>query len=424
MGYINEKYYSKVDTLLLSNFPDNIKLYKFQENISEHKVKITKEVSGLLISFNDLDTLENIYYPGEKVVIRVESFISSLIGLQIYNNGELVKEFDETEEWVYDFSMPNYDVNIELFPTITRYEEIFFSQIYSFVNNIDVDEINEIYCVSNQSLYFEPISSDFSSCTYYSSQTEQGKNAINSIIRNLLTTTYDLTDEIEETGLPRKKYIILTDDDIYEFYYDEYLSHNGMYYKNNNYEMLFGENVSIGLTFIRNDMPSIEYLQPVYVNDEELDKYIDLRKLIFEDITYNMQEPGLPTYDESSVVIFKGIYGSEADFITYRIKNSKTFTSGNFSYRIINNFDFEEYKKTYNVDIIIEEYNTGLQIIYDENKDVTIDDLRKYIEFDDNNLGSSLYYFSYSPDGKDNIFIKGPFIIDSDKVIYLINESR
>ena len=223
--YVDSKNYIEVSTDYLSNFPEYIRLFKYKKDYDieyvEYSVTLGSEQSDYITSENK-ELLEGMYLPGEKVLIRPEKIAD---GVTIFINGELAKALYITDEpYEYEFVMPSYNVEIT-FQTLYILEnsEVSFSQIFDFTNSLDIDKVNDIYYIPNQTLYNE-LNNDFTRCFYYKNTTTDGINNINRIIERLKTTSYNIcNDELGETGLPREKYIILADDNIYEFYYDEYI---------------------------------------------------------------------------------------------------------------------------------------------------------------------------------------------------------
>lgn len=417
--YVDSKNYIEVSTESLSNFSDHIRLFKYKKEYDieyvEYSVTLGSEQSDYLTSENK-ELLEGMYLPGEKVVIRPEKIAD---GVTIFINGELAKALYITDEpYEYEFVMPSYNVEIT-FQTLYILEnsEVSFSQIFDFTNNLDINNINEIYYIPNQTLY-NGLSSDFTRCFYYKNTTTDGLDNINRIIRKLTETSYkSCNDVLYETGLPREKYIILADDNIYEFYYDEYIYYNGSCYKNESYEALFTDSASEGLTFITNYMQITEYTQPIYKNGVKQESYIDLRSLVFKESDFgSAKDIFLPTYDESSEMTFTGIYGSEGDYGSFIIVDNYTFKKGTSIYEVLSDFSFEEYKKTYTVRLNQEKY--GAYIIFDENSEITYDDLFKYIIIDDEWYIKDVYFFSYSLDNRVDIFADDKIILDGDKTIY------
>ena len=416
--YVDSKNYIEVSTDYLSNFPEYIRLFKYKKDYDieyvEYSVTLGSEQSDYITSENK-ELLEGMYLPGEKVLIRPEKIAD---GVTIFINGELAKALYITDEpYEYEFVMPSYNVEIT-FQTLYILEnsEVSFSQIFDFTNNLDINNINEIYYIPNQTLYNE-LNNDFTRCFYYKNTTTDGINNINRIIERLKTTSYkSCNDVLDETGLPREKFIILADDNIYEFYYDEYIYYNGSCYKNESYEALFTDSASEGLTFITNYMQKTEYTQPIYKNGVKQESNIDLRSLVFERIYGLKKEIFLPIYDESSEMTFTGIYGSEGDYGSFIIVDNYTFKKGTSIYEVLSDFSFEEYKKTYTVRLNQEKY--GAYIIFDENSEITYDDLFKYIIIDDEWYIKDVYFFSYSLDNRVDIFNSGNIILDSNKTIY------
>lgn len=417
--YVNTKNYLEVSTESLSNFSDHIRLFKYKKEYDieyvEYSVTLGSEQSDYLTSENK-ELLEGMYLPGEKVVIRPEKIAD---GVTIFINGELAKALYITDEpYEYEFVMPSYNVQIT-FQTLYILEnsEVSFSQIFDFTNNLDINNINEIYYIPNQTLY-NGLSSDFTRCFYYKNTTTDGIDNINRIIRKLTETSYkSCNDVLDETGLPREKYIILANDNIYEFYYDEYIYYNGSCYKNESYEALFTDSASEGFTFITNYMQITEYTQPIYKNGVKQENNIDLRSLVFKESDYGLEELLLPTYDESSEMTFTGIYGSEGDYGSFKIIDNYTFKKGTSIYKVLSDFSFEEYKKTYTVRLNQEQYG-DIYIIFDENSEITYDDLFKYLIIDDEWFIKDVYFFSYSLDNRVDIFNSGNIILDSNKTIY------
>ena len=164
-------------------------------------------------------------------------------------------------------------------------------------------------------------------------------------------------------------------------------------------------------------MQITEYTQPIYKNGVKQENNIDLRSLIFKESDYGLEELLLPTYDESSEVTFTGIYGSEGDYGSFIIVDNYTFKKGTSIYKVLSDFSFEEYKKTYTVRLNQEQYG-DIYIIFDENSEITYDDLFKYLIIDDEWYIKDVYFFSYSLDNRVDIFNSGNIILDSNKTIY------
>ena len=316
--------------------------------------------------------------------------------------------------------MPKNDVEIrfEMITSITTPSdstEISLSQIYSFINYINANQVTTIYYISNQTLYL----SDFTRCIYVTNDTEEGKTAINNIINTLTQTSYLLDNSYTEieTGLPREKYVILTDDKTYEFYYDEYISYNGKYYKNENLVNLFGENGNDAYTFIDNYMPSTQYLTPIYYNGEMSQDNIDLRRFIFDVFEFDCVLESLPFYDESTHVSFKALYGTEGDLGTFTIESSKMFSSHSVYYEIINDFTFDEYKNTCTITILLEDFE-NFEVIVDKGTEISEEYLEQFIDFDDNWMLANEYIFSYTSENTIDIFKDGNIVVDSNKLFY------
>ena len=146
--YVNTKNYLEVSTESLSNFSDHIRLFKYKKEYDieyvEYSVTLGSEQSDYLTSENK-ELLEGMYLPGEKVVIRPKKQAD---GIKIFINGEFVKNLYITDEsYEYEFVMPSYNVEITfqlLFKPIES-SEVLFSQIFDFINNLDINNINEIY---------------------------------------------------------------------------------------------------------------------------------------------------------------------------------------------------------------------------------------------------------------------------------------
>lgn len=418
---VDEAIYKELDITSLNNIPEYIKLYKLDENFIKYSVKVINEDYEVFFTKEGKDLLEGKYLPGDRIVISPKYLVASRIGIII--NGEKVKELSEYDNpYKYEFTMPNYDVEIEL--KIVKYgtgeiveNEISFSYIYPFIDDIDPNDVTDIYYISNQSFY--NLSNDYSRCIYISGQTNKGKESISEIINKLKALSYELVEEYSplETGLPREKYFILTDDKTYEFYYDEYISYNGKYYENENFVNLFGENGNDAYTFIDNYMPSTQYLTPIYYNGEMSQDNIDLRRFIFEVFEFGCVPESLPFYDESTHVSFKALYGIEGDMGTFTIESSKMFSSHSVYYEIINDFTLDEYKNTCTITILLEDFE-NFEVIVDKGTVISEEYLEQFIDFDNNWMLANEYIFSNTSQNAIDIFKDGNIVVDSNKLFY------
>ena len=417
---VDEAIYKELDITSLNNIPEYIKLYKLDENFIKYSVKVINEDYEVFFTKEGKDLLEGKYLPGEKVVISPKYAVASVIEINI--NGEKVRDLSEYDNpYKYEFTMPNYDVEIEL--KIVKYgpgefieNEITFSYIYPFINDIDPNDVTEIYYIPNQTFY--NLSNDYSRCIHINGQTNKGKESISEIINKLKALSYELVEEYSplETGLPREKYFILTDDKTYEFYYDEYISYNGKYYENENLVNLFGENGNEAYTFIDNYMPSTQYLTPIYYNGEMSRDTIDLRRLVFG--TYTTPDgPDLQTYDKSTHASFQVVYDLEGDNETFTIESSDTFSGASGSYMVVNDFTFKEYKDICKITVLSEDFS-GFRLIVDKGSEISEEYLEQFIDFDDNWMLANEYIFSYTSENTIDIFKDGNIVVDSNKLFY------
>ena len=252
--YVNTKKYLEVSTESLSNFSDHIRLFKYEKEYDVEYIEYSVTLgSGQdeFINNENKELLEGMYLPGEKVLIKPEKKSD---GIKIFINGKQVKNLYITDEpYEYELVMPSYDVEVTFEELIKPTDsEVSFSQIFDFTNSLDIDKVNDIYYIPNQTLY-NGLNNGFTRCFYYKNTTTEGMANISRIIEKLITTSYNIcNDVLDETGLPREKYIILANDNIYEFYFDEYIYYNGSCYKNESYEALFTDSASEGFTFITN----------------------------------------------------------------------------------------------------------------------------------------------------------------------------